>query len=95
MIPLAITPSIKHKLEIKHNVTELEVRQCFLNRCGIYLVDDREDHRTDPPTLWFVAETDRGRVLKIIFMHVDGNVVLKSAFDASPAVQGIYDRLGK
>ncbi|MHA6916173.1 ADP-ribosyl-(dinitrogen reductase) hydrolase [Ralstonia pseudosolanacearum] len=95
MLNLIITPSIKHKLEVKHNVTELEVRQCFLNLCGTYLVDDREDHRTDPPTLWFVAETDRGRKLKIIFVPADGNIMLKSAYDASPEVQGIYDRHGK
>ena len=95
MLNLVITPSIKHKLEVRHGVTELEVRQCFLNLCGTYLVDDREDHRTDPPTLWFVAETDRGRKLKIIFVPVDGNIMLKSAYDASPEVQGIYDRHGK
>ncbi|WP_055327048.1 hypothetical protein [Ralstonia solanacearum] len=95
MFSLVITPSVKHKLESKHNVTELEVRQCFLNICGTYVVDDREDHRTDPPTLWFVAETDRGRVLKIIFVHADGNVVLKSAYEPSPAVQEMYERRGK
>ena len=92
---LVITPATKYKLENKHSVTELGVEQCFMNRCGTYLVDNREQHRTDPPTLWFVAETDRGRVLKIMFVHADGNVVLKSAYEASPEIQGIYDRHAK
>ncbi|MBX9427905.1 ADP-ribosyl-(dinitrogen reductase) hydrolase [Ralstonia pseudosolanacearum] len=95
MLNLVITPGIKQKLEVKHNVSELEVQQCFLNLCGTYVTDDREEHRTDPPTLWFVAETDRGRVLKIVFVHADGNIMLKSAYEASPRVQEIYERRGK
>ena len=31
-------------------------------------MDTREQHRSDPPTLWFVAPTSQGRLLKIVFI---------------------------
>ena len=88
---LRISPAILEKLEKKHSVRRREVEQCFENKCGLYLVDDREDHKSDPPTLWFVAPTSQGRKLKIIFIYRDGQVHLRSAFDASPSVQRLYD----
>ena len=92
MIPLVVSPAMREKLMRKHNIQELEVVECFLNdETGKYLEDDREDHRTDPPTLWFVGETHRGRRLKIIFVHRDGNLYLKSAYAANEAVIRIYN----
>lgn len=88
---LRISQAILEKLEKKHGVCRREVEQCFENKCGLYLLDDREDHKSDPPTLWFVAPTSQGRKLKIIFIYRDGQVHLRSAFDASPSVQRLYD----
>ena len=90
-IPLVCTPSILDKLSAKHNVRLIEVEQCFLNSSGAYLEDDREEHRTDPATMWFVAETDKGRLLKVVFVERDGNIYIKSAFDASDNACRIYD----
>lgn len=95
MIPLILTTEIRRKLEDRHQVQELEVRECFLNDHGPYLVDDREGHRTDPPTLWFLGETHRGRILKIIFVHRGGNIYLKSAYDANDNSKRIYKRVTK
>lgn len=88
---LLISPDVLKKLESRHNVTRREVEQCFQNKCGLFLVDDREDHRSDPPTLWFVARTNNNRALKVIFVYRDGNVNLRSAFEADAIAQRIYD----
>lgn len=92
---IVITPRIVEKLAAKHGVSEAEVREAFANLCGQLLIDTREEHATDPPTLWFVAETNAGRLLKVMFIHKDGNNIVKSAYDASEKVQAIYDKIGK
>lgn len=92
---LRISDAILEKLKTKHNVTRREVEQCFENKCGLFLMDDREEHRTDPPTLWFLAPTNAGRLLKIIFIFRDGQVHLRSAYDASADVQRVYDSKAK
>ena len=83
------------KLRDKHNLSKREIEQCFENKCGDYLEDPREDHRTDPPTLWFIAPTNRGRLLKVIFMFIDGNVHIKSAFEPHQEAIDIYEKYGK
>jgi hypothetical protein len=50
----------------------------------------REEHVTDPPTRWFVAETDVGRLLKVMFMQTNEGIVIKSAYEPSEAVIRIY-----
>ena len=91
---LIVSPNIRTKLETKHNVTVREVEQCFLNRDGETLLDDDEDHRTDPPSWWFIAETNHGRRLQIIFVSKDGNIYLKSAFDPTPGKIRLYESKG-
>lgn len=91
---LIISQDIRDKLlQNDHNVKEDEVRECFLNHDGFYLEDDDEDHMTDPVSEWFVGETDRGRLLKIIFVFRDGNLYLKSAYPANDKTQRIYKDL--
>jgi hypothetical protein len=45
--------------------------------------------------LWFVAPTNRDRLLKVVFIFIDGNVHIKSAFEPSPEVIDLYDQLGR
>ncbi|WP_369063304.1 ADP-ribosyl-(dinitrogen reductase) hydrolase [Burkholderia gladioli] len=92
---LVISPEIREKLKSKHNVQPREIEQCFDNRVGTFLVDDREEHRTDPATLWFVAETNVGRVLKVIFVYEHGSVRIKSAYEASEPVIRLYEEKGR
>lgn len=94
-LPLVISRSVRMKLEEKHHVQEQEIRECFLNFQGKYLFDTREKHDTDPPTLWFIGETYRGRTLKIIFVHRDGNIFLKSAYEPHDNSIRIYTTLTK
>ncbi len=89
-----ISEKIREKLALKHNVTPDEVEQCFANRNGKYLKDTREDHATDPPTLWFIAETDYGRKLKVAFVPKNGNDYLRSAFEPNSTELSIYAKRG-
>lgn len=95
MPKLIVSSAVLLKLRDKHGVTMREVEQCFENKCGIFLEDDREDHQTDPPTLWFVAPTNRNRPLKVVFIFIDGNVHIKSAFDPNEDEIAIYARHGQ
>jgi len=90
-----VSAAILAKLREKHGVELREVEQAFENKCGFLLTDDREDHQTDPPTLWFVAPTNQGRLLKVIFMYIDGNIHLKSAYEADADAISLYEELGK
>lgn len=83
----------KAKLAEKHRVTPQEVEQCFLNREGPYLVDNREEHASDPATLWFLAETDTARQLKVMFIPYPEKPTLRSAYEPSQQVIDLYSRL--
>jgi len=92
---IIISLDILNKLTEKHGVTRREIEQCFENRIGNFLIDSREDHQTDPPTLWFIAPTNRGRDLKIAFLHIDGNIRIKTAFEPNEKEKEIYEKYGK
>ena len=92
---LIVSAGVLAKLRDKHGITIREVEQCFENLCGEYLEDTREDHQTDPPTLWFIGPTNQDRLLKIIFVIRDGNVFLKSAYEPEAAAIAVYEKHGK
>lgn len=92
---LVISPQVRGKLSQKTPpVTEAEILHCFANRSGVYLTDTREQNRTDPPTRWFIAETDYGRRLKIVFILRDNDVIIKTAYDPNETEETIYGRFG-
>lgn len=91
-----IAKTILTKIQERHNVSPKEIDECLMNRDGGYLVDTREEHQTNPQTLWFIAETNKGRLLKICFIPKgDGNEngpTLKSAFEPNEIEKNIYQR---
>lgn len=88
---LIISPKIEEKLSNKNPpVGRREVEQCFENRTGGLLTDEREQHKTDPPTLWFIAKTNGNRELKIVYVQKTGLIYLKSAFDPDDEERRIY-----
>lgn len=95
MISIIISATVSSKLLYKHNVTREEISECFDNRCGDLLIDDREDHRRNPPTLWFVAETRKGRLLKVVFQVRDGNCHIITAYEANSTEIRIYETKAK
>lgn len=90
---LRIDEAIKRKLQVKHNVECHEVAECFANVTRGFLQDTREEHKTNPPTHWFVEQTDKGRHLFIAFMFINGEVVIKTAFDATEERMKVYRKL--
>lgn len=90
-----ISAGVLEKLREKHQITAREVEQCFENKCGMYVEDDREDNKTDPPTLAFIAPTNQGRLLKVAFIFLDGNVHIKTAFEPNADDIAHYERNGK
>lgn len=81
------------KLGQKHKVTRSEVEECFLNRTKGLLADTRINHKTNPPTQWFIAETDKGRRLKIVFIKLtDGTYEIKTAYEPNRIEVDIYDK---
>ncbi len=89
---LIISEAVEEHIHSKHGVTPKEVEQCFENREGLFLFDKRDKHKTDPPTQWFVAETNTGRRLKVAFVPSDGKIYLRTAYDANPEEIRIYEK---
>ena len=91
---IIVSTRILEKLARKHNVKKDEVAQCFANRSGRYLRDPRAKHQTNPPTQWFIAETDYGRRLKVVFILAGSDVEIKSAFEPNADEVRIYIKYG-
>jgi|GWRWMinimDraft_12_1066020.scaffolds.fasta_scaffold00859_6 hypothetical protein len=84
---------IKDKLEEKHDVTKVEVKECFVNSTKKHIVDTREKHRTSPPTLWFITETYAGRLLKVCYIYDEttNEVFIKTAYEPNSIEIQIYE----
>lgn len=71
-------------------VTRREVEQCFHNRLMGLLEDTRVTNKTIPPTLWFIAPTNKKRLLKIVYVQDGSDIYLKTAYDPNPVELQIY-----
>ena len=92
---LNVSSGVQRKITARHGVSVEEVEQCFANRGGNFLKDSREQHKSVPPAMWFVAETDYGRKLKIVFIQeVDESITLKTAYEANTEELRIYEKFG-
>lgn len=93
---LIMSQKIRNKLSGKTPpVSEQDILQCFANRDGCFLIDTRADNRTDPPTRWFIAETDYGRWLKVCFVLMpNGEIHLKTAYCPNSDEVRIYKKYG-
>ncbi len=91
---LKISDAVLRKLKDSHGVTRIDVEQCFKNRMGRLLVDNRALTKTNPPTLWFVSCTNKARNLKIVYMQKGSIVELKTAYEPNEEELRIYRRYG-
>jgi hypothetical protein len=93
---LFISTRVREKLLTKHKVNEAQVLQCFANKRGRDLLDTREQHRTHPPTRWFISQTDFGVRLKVCYVFDPSTqiVEIKSAFAPNGAEERIYAKFG-
>ena len=86
----------KAKLRTKHNVEPDEVTQCFFNRKKGFLSDTREEHKTEPPTQWFVACTDKQRQLKVVFIRTSRTEIeIKTAYEPNVYEVMIYNKIAQ
>ena len=92
---LVVSQAVENKLERDHGVNLSEVRQCFLNRKGRLLTDTRAPNRTNPPTLWFIADTNKARALKIVYIQIGLQVHLKTAYEPNDVERAIYSKHGR
>lgn len=93
---LHINGPIRAKLAAKNPpVTEEDIAQCFANRAGNFLIDQRENNLTDPPTRWFVSETDYGLRLKICFVPHQLGLIIKTAYSPNSEEIRIYKKYGE
>jgi uncharacterized DUF497 family protein len=88
---LVISDTIRAKLQAKHGVSPKDVQECFENRYGGFLEDTREKHRTDPPTLWFIAANNHKRMLKVCFILREGTVYLRTCYPPDAVECSIYE----
>ena len=96
---IRVSARVNEKLQTKHSVTVDEIREAFANIEGQFLIDDREDNKTDPQTNWFIAETDKGRCLKVYFIAEKDEkgrscITIKTAYEANITERRIYERKG-
>ncbi|MDC9580162.1 hypothetical protein PSI15_01000 [Xenorhabdus sp. PR6a] len=93
---LLISSKIRQKLSDKTPpVNEEDILQCFSNRVGRFLEDTREDNRSNPPTKWFISETDYGMTLKVVFIfHPDKGIAIRTAYVPDSEELRIYNKYG-
>ena len=93
VLNLNISERVIKKLYEKHKVARVEVEECFYNRMKGLLEDSRELHKTNPPTVWFIAETDEGRLLKVVFIELqNASYEIKSAYEPNDEEVKIYEK---
>lgn len=88
---LKVSTLVQQKLRDKHGVTLEQIKECFANREKGFLIDCREEHKTDPQTLWFISETDYGVKIKVVFMCIDNDIVIKTAYRPNNTELRIYE----
>lgn len=88
----SVSDQITNKLTTKHKVTVDEIRQCFLNKTGLYLEDTRLNNATVPKTEWFLAETNNGRLLKVCFIQTGQMIEIKTSYEPNLIEIEIYNK---
>ncbi len=89
---LHISDQVDKKLQ-KREIGQFHLLECFGNQTRSALIDEREEHKTDPPTQWFIAETDSGRRLKVVYIQITVlDFVIKTAYDPDASEEDIYQK---
>jgi uncharacterized DUF497 family protein len=90
---LNINTAVIQKILKKHNVIREEVEECFYNRLKGLLEDARAQHKTKPPTMWFIAKTNEERLLKVVFVELpDQTYEIKTAYEPNEDEVRIYEK---
>jgi hypothetical protein len=90
---LVATEAVRAKLWDKHEVGIEEAEEAWRNCDGPWLIDEREKNKTQPPTVWALAWTDLGRLLKIVVIphKAKGIAVLRTAYEPDEEELELYE----
>lgn len=91
---LLVSDEVRKKLIEKHGVDVKFVEAIWSTYEGILLIDDREQHRTNPPTEWFIALYPDQRPLKVVVVRDSSGTFLKTAYVANDIEQQIFKANG-
>jgi len=95
-VALIVSSKVQQKLANKRPpVTISEIEECFATRSGTFLEDVREQHKSNPPTLWFISETYYGRQLKVVFIPKNGDIIIRSAYSPNKDELRIYRKFSQ
>lgn len=87
---LQISKAVLEKLATRHHVERREIEQCFANIDGPLLIDNREDHQSDPVTLWFLSRTNKNRLLKMVYIQRGSEIHLRTCYEPNEMEIKIY-----
>jgi len=92
-VKLIATDAVKEKLWNERELTLEEVQEAWESCGGPWLIDDREKNRTHPPTVWALAWTDLGRLLKLVVIphRARGIAVLRTAYEPDEDEVRLYE----
>ena len=78
-------------------VSRKDVEEAFATNSAGYCYEQHQEHFLGDgrPSLWFVACTNRGVRLKIMFVLDNEDVHLKSAYPATDRVTAIFERYAR
>lgn len=67
----------------ERGITVSEIEEAVCNSEPPYRIEVRAQHKTTPPTRWFIAPTFEDRLLKVYFMLVEEEklAIIKTAFE--------------
>ena len=95
-MPIVISDNILAKIggEDHGGLTRKDVEECFENHPGKICFDNRPEHadRNGKPPLWFVAENNHQRKLKIMYVREGKTITVLSAYPATEKVQRIFEK---
>jgi hypothetical protein len=84
MAPFLYQAKVKAKIKEIHEVEIEEVREAFLNHIACnerFIEETRKEHFKVHKKLWFIAETDHGRILKVVVAEEGDFLELVTAYD--------------
>lgn len=88
---IGIDESIQKKIEDRHKVSMTEMCEAFLNRANVSpLLDSRAANATNPPTVWFIARTNSGRLLKVVYVKSGSDFIIKTTYPPNQAEIDIW-----
>lgn len=92
---LVVYLGIAKKLREKHQVEVAEVEQAFLNRTGRLAKEVRAKNQGEHPRFWFIAETDAGRRLKVVYAldPEEAGPLVITAYEPDETEENLYASL--